>query len=160
MRIILFSDGHFGCGATYKEAYARLDEAENGPPDCRKDGDLEPPKPIGMVITDDDNATVDDYGNVCYKYGSWTISVPMEKDSQPSANHWFKTMQKDKDDKVEKEVWDYRYGQNKGEFKSYLEPLCAECEKKKCYSDFECFKKWWEKYKKPEKEKEDSNDQT
>lgn len=162
MRIILFSDDHFGCGATYKDAFAKLEEATNGPPDCRNDVEeaLEPPVPIGMVVTDDDTAGVDSYGRVVTKGGSWTLNIPLKLDRPPSYNYRFNAMQKWKDEDYQNELWSYRQHKYREEFdafckKSGLDDFCAheECEfygKDKAT----CFQAWWEKYKKAEEERE------
>ena len=165
MRVILFSEGCFGCGATYKEAYAKLEEAENGPPDCRNDDEefLEPPKPIGMVLTDDDTASVDGYGRVITDGGAWTVSIPLEKDAPPSVNYRFNIMQRLKDEDFEKEVWEYRRRQCGNEFQEFCKDTkCAGCEFYEKRGEMPvggqpCFSLWWEKYKKDKEEKEDSN---
>lgn len=162
MRVILFTEGCFGCGATYKEAFKNLEEAENGPPGCRNDEEefLEDPVPIGMVLTDDDTATVDSYGAVVTKYGSWTLNIPLKKDSKPSFNHRFNDMQKWHEKEVSMEIWDHRMNKHREEFHKF----CNEqgwCESNRCEfkgkvtSDDEgCFQMWYEKYKKPELDKE------
>ena len=159
MRVILFTDSHFGCGATYKEAFAKLEEAQNGPPDCRNDDEenLEPPVPIGIVITDDETAGVDDYGRVCTKYGSWTLDIPLQKDAPPQSNYRLHDMQKWKDAEVERETWQFRRKKFSEEWEAHMKEknMCAECPKRQCFSDMECFKDWWNEHKKG---KEDGGD--
>ena len=167
MRIILFTDSCFGCGSTYKEAYSKLEEAENGPPDCRNDEEefLEPPKPIGMVLTDDDDATVDGYGHVVTNGGAWTISIPLEKDAPPSTNYRFGIMQRLKDEDFENELWAYRSKKYGEEFRAFCKknPLNDFCNAKECkfnggrHEIKSCFQAWWTKYKKDKEEKEDSD---
>jgi hypothetical protein len=154
MRVILFSDDCFGCGATYKEAFAKLEEAQNGPPDCRNDEEefLHPPVPIGIVVTDDDGATVDGYGRVCSKGGAWTLSIPLQVDRGPSGNYRFSEMQKWKDEEVERETWQFRRKKFSEEWEAHVRDsaMCAKCPegKSKCFSDMDCFKKWWNENKK------------
>lgn len=170
--VILMTDGEWCRADSYEEALERLDrqinadyyrEKEEG-----KESDLfvyekEEVVPKAMILTDDETAEIDRYGQLLTEGGCWHVTIPLVGKRPPSPDYRFCIMQDLKDKDFQSELWAYRLKKYREEFHAFCEKQ-GYCESGKCEfkgkvtsDDESCFQMWWEKYKKPEEKKEDSN---
>lgn len=183
IKVILMTDGDWCIGDSYAEALEKLDRyvnddyyrevEENG----GKHSDVciyekEEVEPKVMILTDDPEAYIDRYGAVCTKGGFWTLQVPLATRHAPVPNYRFSLMQQLKDKDFKEELDNHliaTYGREFDKFclketnkkidKWIVTGSCDGCEFKDAKNgDVEptCFHLWYEKYKKPELDKEDN----
>ena len=173
IKVILMTDGDWCIGDSYAEALEKLDRyvnddyyremEENG----GKHSDVciyekEEVEPKVMILTDDPDAYIDRYGAVCTKGGFWTLQVPLATKHAPVPNYRFGIMQKLKDEDFKEELENHlvaTYGEEFDKFcPSGNDSSCDKCEFSSTKQDKDgkptCFMQWYEKYKKPELDKE------
>lgn len=182
IKVILMTDGDWCIADSYTEALEKLDRyvnedyyremEENG----GKHSDVciyekEEVVPKVMILTDDPEAYIDSYGAVCTKGGFWTLQVPLATKHAPVPNYRFGIMQKLKDKDFKEELENHliaTYGKEFDKFclkemdekiaKGIVTGSCDGCEFKDAKKDDNgeptCFHLWYEKYKKPELDKE------
>lgn len=161
MKVILITDGDWVRGDSYQDALETLDKYINENhyrnPDLYDKREV---KPEVMIITDDATAELDSYGQLLTEGGSWWLKIPLEGKRGPSGNYRFDIMQKLKDDDYKEEVNNHLIATYGKEFHAFCEKQ-GYCESGKCEfkckvmsDDENCFQFWYEKYKKPELDKE------
>lgn len=148
-------------GYSYQDALVALDKYVNkdyyDDPDTYDHQDV---KPDVMIITDDDTAELDRYGQLLTEGGSWWLKIPLSDPVSPRGNYRFDIMQKLKDEDYKEEVNNHLIATYGKEFHAFCEKQ-GYCESGKCEfkgkamsDDENCFQFWYEKYKKPELDKE------
>jgi hypothetical protein len=161
MKIILITDGDWSRGDSYQDAFEKLEKYVNDNyyrnPDLYDKREV---KPEVMIVTDDDTAELDSYGQLITEGGSWWLKIPLEGKRGPSGNYRFDIMQKLKDEDYKEEVENHLIATYGEEFHAFCEKQ-GYCESGKCEfkgkvtsDDESCFQMWYEKYKKPERDKE------
>ena len=179
IKVILMTDGDWCIADSYTEALEKLDRyvnedyyremEENG----GKHSDVciyekEEVEPKVMILTDDPEAYIDRYGAVCTKGGFWTLQVPLATKHAPVPNYRFSLMQQLKDKDFKEELENHLIATYGKEFDEWCDKQgsterCKGCEfegSKEYKFDNDpdgeptCFHLWYEKYKKPELDKE------
>ena len=173
--VILMTDGEWCRADSYEEALEKLDrqinedyyreqrELQDGKTSGPELYDKEEVVPKVMILTDDETAEIDRYGQLLTEGGCWHVTTPLVGKRPPSPDYRFCIMQDLKDKDFKEELWSYRLKKYREEFHAFCKKQ-GYCESGKCEfkgkvtsDDESCFQMWWEKYKKPEEEKEDSN---
>ena len=180
IKIILMTDGEWCRADSYEEALEKLDrqinedyyrEKEEG-----KESDLfvyekEEVVPKVMILTDDEPAEIDRYGQLLTEGGCWHVTIPLVGKRPPSPCYRFCIMQDLKDEDYKEEVENHlvaEYGDEFDKFclkemdekisKGIVAGSCDGCEFKYVNTNDNgeptCFHLWYEKYKKPELDKE------
>ena len=169
--VILMTDGEWCRADSYGEALEKLDhqinadyyrEKEEG-----KESDLfvyekEEVVPKVMILTDDETAEIDRYGQLLTEGGCWHVTIPLVGKRPPSPDYRFGIMQDLKDKDFQRELDNHivaRYGAEFDKFCDAQGGCCMDrCEFYKIKTDSNgeptCLKLWYEKYKKPELDKE------
>ena len=163
MKVILITDGDWVRGDSYQDALETLDKYINE--DHYRNPDLydkREVRPEVMIITDDATAEIDGYGQLLTEGGSWWLKIPLEGKRGPSGNYRFDIMQKLKDEDYKEELENHLATMYWAEFSKFCpsgnDSGCDKCEFNATKQDENgsptCFMQWYEKYKKPELDKE------
>lgn len=178
--VILMTDGEWCRADSYEEALERLDrqinedyyrEKEEGKESDLFDYEKEEVVPRVMVLTDDETAEIDRYGQLLTNGGCWHVTIPLVGRRPPSPDYRFCIMQDLKDKDFKEELENHLVATYGAEFDKFCHKemdesiargivvgSCEGCEfngsKKNDNGELTCFMKWYEKYKKPERDKE------
>ena len=167
MKIILITDGDWSRGDSYQDAFEKLEKYVNDNY-YRNPGlyDKREVKPEVMIVTDDDTAELDSYGQLLTEGGSWWLKIPLDGKRGPSGNYRFDIMQKLKDEDYKEEVENHMIATYGAEFDKFCCQRDGDCKPARCTEcpfksrqvnengEPTCFQLWYEKYKKPELDKE------
>lgn len=180
IKVILMTDGEWCRADSYEEALEKLDRRinedyyreQNELIDGKTSGpelyEKEEVVPRAMILTDDETAEIDRYGQLLTEGGCWHVTIPLVGKRPPSPDYRFGIMQdlKDKDFRVEMvNHISARYNDEFHEFcsKQIEGGHCGDSthdRKCPCISsdpDKEgCLMWWYEHIKKPELEKENN----
>lgn len=176
IKIILMTEGEWCRADSYEEALEKLDrqinadyyrEKEEG-----KESDLfvyekEEVVPKVMILTDDETAEIDRYGQLLTEGGCWHVTIPLVGKRPPSPCYRFCIMQDLKDKDFKEELENHLVTKYGAEFDEWCDKQgaterCKGCEfegskEYKFDNDDDgptCFMQWYKKYKKPELDKD------
>jgi hypothetical protein len=119
--------------------------------------------PKVMILTDDATAEIDRYGQLLTEGGCWHVTIPLVGKRPPSPDYRFGIMQDLKDKDFKEELENHLVATYGAEFDKWCEShdkgqCCAGCEfggpLNPDGTSSTCFMRWYEKYKKPERDKE------
>lgn len=174
IKVILMTDGEWCRADSYEEALEKLDRQINADyyrekEEDGKESDLfvyekEEVVPKVMILTDDETAEIDRYGQLLTEGGCWHVTIPLVGKRPPSPDYRFGIMQDLKDKDFQRELDNHIVANYGGEFDKWCESQggsCMDCEfyKEKTDSNGEptCIRLWYNKYKKPQLDEERKN---
>lgn len=173
--VILMTDGEWCRADSYEEALEKLDrqinedyyreqrELQDGKASGPELYDKEEVVPKVMILTDDETAEIDRYGQLLTEGGCWHVTIPLVGRRPPSPDYRFCIMQDLKDKDFKEELENHLVATYGAEFDKWCEShdkgqCCAGCEfggpLNPDGTSSTCFMRWYEKYKKPERDKE------
>lgn len=171
--VILMTDDEWCRADSYGEALEKLDrqinedyyreqrELQDGKTSGPELYDKQEVVPKVMILTDDATAEIDRYGQLLTEGGCWHVTIPLVGKRPPSPDYRFCIMQDLKDKDFREELQNHLVAKYGAEFDKF----CARqgrcrmgCEFYNVKTDSNgeptCLQLWYEKYKKPELEKE------
>ena len=166
--VILVADGEWCRADSYEGALENLDrrinedyyrEKEKGGESDLFVYEKEEVVPRAMILTDDETAEIDRYGQLLTEAGCWHVTIPLVGKRPPVPDYRFGIMQDLKDRDFKQELENRLVAEHGAEFDKWCEShdkgrCCAGCEfggpLKPDGTGSGCFKRWYEKYKKPE----------